>query len=143
MATIRMLDDEGSVEIEMKNGSKHVRVRGKDGKVQWEGPWDTKQDKAAAPEGIRDRIESMNIDMMEGNIVPGKMQMRIGPARPNGAPAPAKPKIHEHKIVPGKAKVLEKNVGPGKIELKIIPPDSDESKPGEPKKEEKKEQGEN
>jgi hypothetical protein len=36
MATIRMLDDEGSVEIEMKNGSKHVRVRGKDGKVQWE-----------------------------------------------------------------------------------------------------------
>ena len=97
VATIRMLDDEGSVEIEMKNGSKHVRVRDNDGKVLWEGPWDTKQDKAAAPEDVRERIEALNIDMVEGQMGPGKFEMKIAPAKPKAPKEDApKPKDQEN-----------------------------------------------
>jgi hypothetical protein len=45
-----------------------VRVFGKDGQVQWEGPYDTPQDKDAAPPDVRERIERLNIDMdFKGN----------------------------------------------------------------------------
>ncbi len=60
--TIRMLDEKGSVELKSQDGGKEVRVLGKDGKVQWEGPYDTPQDKEAAPPEIRERIERLNVD---------------------------------------------------------------------------------
>lgn len=66
-ASIRMADPEGSVELQSKDGSKQIRVRDNDGKVQWEGPWDTDQDKAAAPDDIRARIERLNLGMIEDN----------------------------------------------------------------------------
>jgi len=86
VATIRMIDDEGSVGIETKNGSKHVRVCDKDGKLQWEGPWDTPQDKAAAPKEIRKRIDQLGGGILE-NDGGGGLQLRIGPKGPD-APAP-------------------------------------------------------
>ena len=67
-STIRVLDDEGSVELESQDGGKTVRVFGKDGTVQWEGPYDTLQDKDAAPPEVRERIDRLNIDMdFKGN----------------------------------------------------------------------------
>jgi len=86
-ATIRMMDGEGSVSIETKNGSKHVRVSDPDGKLQWEGPWDTAQDKAAAPKEIRDRIEELGSGMgMIGGGGPGGIQLHIGPMGPGFQP---------------------------------------------------------
>lgn len=62
--TIRMLNADGSgVEIMSENGGKQVRVLGRDGKVEWEGPYDTPQDREAVPKDVRDRIDNLNIDM--------------------------------------------------------------------------------
>jgi hypothetical protein len=73
--TIRMMDGQGSVEVNSSDGDKQVRVLGRDGKVQWEGPYNTDEDKAKVPEKFRDRIDHLNIDMdYKGNGI------RIKPA---------------------------------------------------------------
>lgn len=61
-ATIRMNDNKGSVEIKSTDGSKEVTIRDQQDKVVWNGPWDTAQDKAAAPADVRSRVDSLNID---------------------------------------------------------------------------------
>ncbi|MCW1921260.1 PDZ domain-containing protein [Luteolibacter arcticus] len=62
--TIRMLNADGSgVEVMSENGGKQVRVLGRGGNVEWEGPYDTPQDKEAVPKEFRDRIDNLNLDM--------------------------------------------------------------------------------
>jgi hypothetical protein len=60
--TYRLLDEKGSVELKSNDGGKEVTIRDKDNKVTWNGPWDTEQDKAAAPEEIRKRVDRLNLD---------------------------------------------------------------------------------
>lgn len=60
-STIRMMDENGSVEIKSTGEATEVTVRDKANEIVWSGPWDTEQDKAAAPDEIRERIERMNI----------------------------------------------------------------------------------
>lgn len=67
-SSIRMLDENGSVELRSQDGSKEVKVYGRDGKVQWQGPYDTPQDKEAVPKDVRERLDRLNIDMdFKGN----------------------------------------------------------------------------
>jgi len=67
-ATVRLMDDQGSVEIKAEDGSKEVTVRDRGNEIVWTGPWDTEQDKAAAPDDVRDRIERLNIEgFQQGN----------------------------------------------------------------------------
>ncbi len=74
-ATIRLMDETGSIELKSSDGSKEVTLRDKDNKVTWTGPWDTEQDKAAAPEDVRQRIERLNIDnTFKGNGL--RLEMR-------------------------------------------------------------------
>jgi serine protease Do len=61
-ATIRMKDAQGSVEVKSTDGSKEVTLRDQQDNVTWNGPWDTAQDKEAAPADVRKRVESLNID---------------------------------------------------------------------------------
>jgi membrane-associated protease RseP (regulator of RpoE activity) len=61
-ATIRMMDNQGSVEIKALDGSKEVTIRDKDNNIVWNGPWDTEQDKAAAPADVRNRVDRLNLD---------------------------------------------------------------------------------
>jgi serine protease Do len=61
-ANVRMNDGQGSVEVKSKEGSKKVTIRDQQGNVTWSGPWDTEQDKAAAPDDVRQRVDSLNID---------------------------------------------------------------------------------
>lgn len=62
-ATFRMLNADGSsVELNAKDGGKEATIRDKDGKATWSGPWDTEQDKAAAPADVRASLERLNID---------------------------------------------------------------------------------
>jgi hypothetical protein len=61
-ATFRMKDPQGSIEIKTNDGSKEVIIRDSNDKITWNGPWDTEQDKAAAPEDVRKRVESLNLD---------------------------------------------------------------------------------
>jgi hypothetical protein len=75
--TIRMLNPDGSgVEVMSENGGKQVRVLGRDGKVEWEGPYDTPQDREAVPKDVRERIDNLNIDLDYKG--PG-MRMRMAP----------------------------------------------------------------
>jgi hypothetical protein len=77
-ATMRMADAEGSVELQSKDGGKQIRVRDKEGNIQWEGPWDTDQDKAAAPDDIRARIDRLNFGMIEDGPG-GGLKLKIMP----------------------------------------------------------------
>ncbi len=66
--TMRMQDDNGSIEMKTTGENKEVTVRDNANKIIWSGPWDTEQDKAAAPENIRQRIEKMNINNGAGGL---------------------------------------------------------------------------
>jgi len=67
-ATFRMMDDQGSIELKSNDGSKEVTLRDKDNKIVWNGPWDTEQDKAAAPEDVRKRMDRLHLDtQFQGN----------------------------------------------------------------------------
>lgn len=96
-AVFRMLDQQGSIEMKSEDGGKEATVRDKDNKVIWSGPWDTAQDKAAAPPDVRARIEKLNIDEhFNGNgirlqfgggglIAPEEAEPEVDPA-PDDAP---------------------------------------------------------
>lgn len=60
-STIHIMDNEGSVEIKSTGENSEVIVRDRNNKIVWSGPWDTEQDKAAAPDNIRARIDRVNI----------------------------------------------------------------------------------
>jgi serine protease Do len=75
-SSIRLLDDQGSVEIQSRNGGTEVRVLDKQGKEVWSGPWNSEQDKSAAPKDVRDRVERLNFDMDSGR---NGLRLRMGP----------------------------------------------------------------
>lgn len=61
-ATIRLMDEQGTIELKSNEGGKEVTIRDKENKIIWNGAWDTEQDKAAAPKDVRQRVERLNID---------------------------------------------------------------------------------
>jgi hypothetical protein len=61
-ATFRLMDDQGSIELKSNEGGKEITVRDKDQNITWTGPWDTDQDKAAAPDDVRKRVERLDFD---------------------------------------------------------------------------------
>lgn len=73
-ATIRMMDADGSVEMKETNGAREVKVTDHDGQTVWSGPWDTEQDKAAAPQDVRERIDRLNIGDFRGGL-----KLQLGP----------------------------------------------------------------
>ena len=85
-ATIRLMDEQGSIELKSNDGSKEVTIRDKNNKITWNGPWDTDQDKAAAPDDIRQRVERLNLDSkFEGGGL--RLQFQGGFRLPDAPPA--------------------------------------------------------
>lgn len=84
-SVVRMLEpDGGSIELKSKDGSKEVTIRDKDNRISWSGPWDSEQDKAAAPPDVRKRLDKLNIlPNLNGN----GLRMQLGNAVPDEAPA--------------------------------------------------------
>jgi membrane-associated protease RseP (regulator of RpoE activity) len=78
----RMFNPDGSgVEVKSVDGGKEVRVFGPGGKVEWEGPYDTPQDREAAPPEVRKKIDGLNIDMdFKGNGLRLNMRRGLPPA---------------------------------------------------------------
>ena len=74
-ASITMMDQEGSVSMKTIDGKKEVIVKDKSGKVIFEGPYQTEQDKAAVPDDVRDRLKKLNF--AEGKN--GGFRLQIGP----------------------------------------------------------------
>lgn len=83
-ATIVMSDPEGTVELHSKDGNKEVTVRDHDKNIVWSGPWETQQDKAAAPEDVRKRIDRLRIDT---NFRGNGIRLQMGGGLQLGEPA--------------------------------------------------------
>lgn len=94
--TMKMMDQQGSIELKNRDGGKEARVCDKSGKEVWSGPWDTEQDKAAAPPEIRERLETLG---SVTRVIPGAGGIPV----PAPAPAPA-PKDVEPTPASGKDK---------------------------------------
>jgi serine protease Do len=76
-STIRLMDGDGSVEINASKGDTQVKVRDKGNKIVWFGPWNTQEDKAAAPDDIRERIDRVKAGNGTG------FSFRFGKSRSN------------------------------------------------------------
>lgn len=59
-STVRVMDNDGSIEIRTSDGATDVTVRDAKNETVWSGPWNTEEDKAAAPADIRQRVEKVN-----------------------------------------------------------------------------------
>lgn len=73
---LRLGDPEGSIGYKSDGGDTEVTVRDHDNKIVWSGPWNTDQDKAAAPDDIRTRIERLNI---KPNVGGNGIQLQLDP----------------------------------------------------------------
>ncbi|WP_367873312.1 S1C family serine protease [Luteolibacter sp. Populi] len=81
-STLRIADPngQGSVEIQSTNGDKTARILGRDGKVQWEGPCNTEEERKKVPEQLRERLDNLNIDWdAEGSGIRLRMNPRARP----------------------------------------------------------------
>ena len=58
--SMRLEDEEGSIEMKMQNGQRELMIRDKEGKLLFEGPYDSEIDKAAVPEEYRERVERLD-----------------------------------------------------------------------------------
>lgn len=65
-STIRLMDNEGSVDIKSSDGDTQVTVRDTAGNAVWQGPWNTDKDKDAAPQDVRERIDRVNVGSANG-----------------------------------------------------------------------------
>ncbi|WAC18299.1 PDZ domain-containing protein [Luteolibacter sp. SL250] len=74
-ATFRFMDNDGSIEMKSSDGKKDITVRDHEGREIWAGPWDTDQDKSAAPKDVRERIEKFKFD---DNFRGGGFRFRMG-----------------------------------------------------------------
>ena len=79
-ATVRMMDNDGSVEMKSVDGKKEFTVRDHQNNIVWSGPWDSEQDKAAAPAEVRERIDRLKID---NNFRGNGIRFRLGTQEPD------------------------------------------------------------
>lgn len=73
--SVTLMDNDGSITMKTANGKKEVLVKDKDGKVVFEGPYHTEQDKAAVPDEIRERLDRLDF----GEDGEGALRLQIGP----------------------------------------------------------------
>ncbi len=81
-SSVRISDDEGSVQMEKTDDSSVVTVYDKSGKVVWTGPWDTPEDKNAAPAELMDRIKAVTDAQTGGGGI--RLRLQRGGAAGNG-----------------------------------------------------------
>ena len=57
----RISDGDGTILLQKNNGKTHLKVTDSQGKLQFEGPYETEAEKKALPEAIRQRMEKIQI----------------------------------------------------------------------------------
>ena len=60
LGRVRLEDGQGAIEMKMRNGKREIKIHDREGKLLFEGPYDTEIDKAAVPEEYRDRVERLD-----------------------------------------------------------------------------------
>lgn len=88
--SIRVNDRDGSVEVKTVDKNKEVTVYDETGEIEFEGPWDTPQDKAAAPPDIKRRIDALDF-VFGGGGNPFRVEINPG----NIPPPPPDPEVEE------------------------------------------------
>ncbi len=71
--TMKMIDENGAIELQSTNGKKELTARNLENDILWSGPWNTDEEKAAAPEEIRERAAKLK--MLE--IRPGQLNLKV------------------------------------------------------------------
>lgn len=61
-------DDQGTVEMTMVDDERKVKVTDLDGKVLFDGPYSTEEQKNAVPAELRERIDALGIDQEDGAV---------------------------------------------------------------------------
>lgn len=65
-STVRLMDNQGSIEIRSTDGNTEVTVRDTSNELIWQGPWNSEEDKQAAPKEVRERIDRVNVGSTNG-----------------------------------------------------------------------------
>ncbi|MDB4537617.1 S1C family serine protease [Akkermansiaceae bacterium] len=60
--SVMFQDQDGSVEMRMTDGAREITIRDIEGKIVFEGPYDSGADKAAVPEQYQERVEKLGLD---------------------------------------------------------------------------------
>jgi hypothetical protein len=66
-----MKDDDGEVELRSEDGKRTVIARDRDGKVIFNGPIDTDDQRAALPDSVRRKLERMDVKSTVRADAPG------------------------------------------------------------------------
>ncbi|MEI6177413.1 MAG: PDZ domain-containing protein [Verrucomicrobiota bacterium] len=61
-SSIHMMDAQGSVEMKSNKKNREITMRDKANKVTWSGPWNTEEDKKAAPPEVALRLKDLNLE---------------------------------------------------------------------------------
>lgn len=61
-SSIHMMDAQGSVEMKSHKKNREITLRDKENKVTWSGPWNTEEDKKAAPPEVVSRLKDLNVE---------------------------------------------------------------------------------
>ena len=80
-SSVNMMDGEGRIEISRDGDSTEAKVFDKDNNLQWSGPYQTQQDKAAVPPQIRERLDGLNIGFGGANGIELKVQPEVQPEK--------------------------------------------------------------
>ncbi|MBB5353337.1 membrane-associated protease RseP (regulator of RpoE activity) [Haloferula luteola] len=65
-SSIRLSDERGCVELTNDGSGKQAKVYDREGKLTWQGPYETDEDRAAAPDEVRQRLDRVDF----GNTLP-------------------------------------------------------------------------
>ena len=85
---IQVNDNKGSITVEKNNGKMTLTAKDKDGKVMFEGPYETDEEKAKVPDDIRKRMGRMDFKIGGGIQFGGGIQLGGG-IMPDDQDAPA------------------------------------------------------
>jgi hypothetical protein len=80
-SSVNMMDGKGRIEITRDGDSTEAKVFDKENSLQWSGPYQTQQDKAAVPPQIRERLDGLNIGFGGENGIELKVQPQVLPEK--------------------------------------------------------------
>ena len=86
-SSIHMMDAQGSVEMKSNRNNREITVRDKDNKVTWSGPWNTEEDKKAAPPEVLLRLKDLNLEKIFDS---SRVRLKIPGGKPQEKSPPEK-----------------------------------------------------
>lgn len=71
-SNISFSTDEGGIEIKSENKQRSLTIKDASGKVTFEGPITTEEERAKLPPGVKQRLEKLDIDAIRLEFAPGE-----------------------------------------------------------------------